>query len=494
MLPTPSAAAGNEAYLEGLDALAHGDFDAARKRFEAAVEENEDDAAPHLALAVAWTFLERFEPALKQVERADRLQPGQKSTRLWKATIVAMAGRLFEDTNYYPAATRDPFETDLREMSHRYGDPAFRATKLHEAVANADAVRAKERAGFPDLARRFVERIRPATPELRPALAARGIGRFQKGEFAAAYPDLLDAVRMDPSDVQALFALAGCRLQLGAPEGARADYTRCLTKDTAWKDAYVGRALAHAALGDAAAAKADVERARALGLDVASAAAEVAKRLPPTPADVPATLADLLRAPERASDFVRAFESKRKRADEAYQEGLRAARASGDLTALGAFLYDQATTTLVEWVEPRAEPTTVRPQDPEAELVAAEQALDAALAMNPDDVRAIAYRAACRMKRYDWERAAHELEGALAKAPEDPLVLELVAQVKDHAAAVQAAAAADLRRVTTWSDYWYVYTRWPASPRAACCSARPGHACAQRTRPWRCASHSASPA
>ncbi len=463
LAPASVVGADSAAYLDGLDALARGEFDAARRQFEAAVDADEDDPAPHLALAASLTFLERFDEAFAHADRADKLLLGkQKAPRLWKATIVAMQGKLSEDTKYFPAATRDPFETDLREMSHRYGDPIFRATTLREPRSDAEAVLRRERALFADLARRFVERIRPATPQLRPALAKRGIEKFLKGEFAAAYGDLLDAHRMDPADLNALFHLAGCRSELGFFEGARDGYTRCLTKETRWKEAYAGRSVAYAGLGDDGRARADLAIAKSLGFDVGGAEAAVAKRLRPPPVDVPATLRDLLRAPDRAADFARVHGARRKRADETYQDGLRMLRDSGDLAALGAFLYDNATTALVEWVEPRSDPTPVRPQESDSELTEAEKTLDAALGKNAADVRAKAYRAACRMRRFEWDKATQELEDALSLAPKDPLVLDLFSQVVDHAASVNAAAAADLRRVQSWSDYWYIYTRWPS--------------------------------
>src|SRR5256885_6286744 len=94
------ATAGPEAYIEGLDALARGDFDGARRRFEAEVEANDDDPAAHLALGVALTFLERLQPALQHVDRAGSLERGQKAPRLWKATILAMEGHFPEDSNF----------------------------------------------------------------------------------------------------------------------------------------------------------------------------------------------------------------------------------------------------------------------------------------------------------------------------------------------------------------------------------------------------------
>ncbi|MGQ0613505.1 MAG: tetratricopeptide repeat protein [Planctomycetaceae bacterium] len=466
-LPGRAAAGATEDYLAGLDALERGEFDAAVKALEAALEADEENADVHFALGVACTFAERFEPAFRHLDRADRLSGGRKELRLWKAVVVAMRGELFADTEIFPAATRDPYESALRAMSRRYGDPAFREKRLNERVPKADAVRAAERARFKELAKGFVEKIKPARTDLSGALRERGIAWFHKGEFAAAYADLRHVLAAAPDDLEALFFLAGCKLELGCPEGARADYTRCLTARHDWREAYLGRALAQASLGRPDQARADLAVARRQG-EVGDADAAVAKRLAALPRTPTATLEGLFAAAQRgeelgdlAASLVLGTEARRLRGDESYQDRLRALREGNDLAALGAFLYTHATTTLTEWVEPRSQPKPLRPQDPARELAEAEAVLDRALERDAGDVKALAFKAACLIARRDWEGARGKLEAALERAPDDPVVLGLVSQVIEHAAQVNAAAAADLRSTKSWSDYWYIYYRWP---------------------------------
>jgi Tfp pilus assembly protein PilF len=81
------------------------------------------------------------------------------------------------------------------------------------------------------------------------------------------------------------------------------------------------------------------------------------------------------------------------------------------------------------------------------------------LQLNPNQPRALAFKGACLMKRFAWNEAEVLLTKALSLSPRDPMVLELFAQVMDHAAMVAAANAADLRSVDSWSDYYYIYYR-----------------------------------
>jgi tetratricopeptide (TPR) repeat protein len=463
-LAAVALAGANDDFVAGLDALEAGRFAEAARGFERAVEADEENADHHLALAVAEIFSERFDVALRALDRANRLQPGRKEAKLWTAVALAMRGDLFEDTNVYPAANRDPFETALREMSRRYGDPAFRVKRLGETPPDAEAVRAAERARFPELAMGFVGRLKPDRPDVSAALRARGIGSAQRGDHASAYADLRHALAAAPDDVEALFHLARCKLALGSPEGARADLTRCLVARSDWREARLARALAEAALGRPDRAKADLEAA-GTPPDAAKEVDRILASLPRAPSLSLEPLVDAAKRGESllplAEALVLGVESRRLRADETYEEGLRLRRASGDLAELGAFLYANATTVLTEWVEPRGSPRPLRPTDPAKELAEAESALDRALERDGNSVKALAFKAACLIEKREWEGARGRLERALELAPEDPVVLGLVSRVIDHAAQVNAAAAADLRSVKSWSDYWYIYYRYP---------------------------------
>jgi tetratricopeptide (TPR) repeat protein len=154
---------GTSSYLEGLDFLERAAWDQAVAAFTRAIEADEENADYYTARGVAYTLRERLTEAFSDLSRADRLRPSHKPTRLWLASVVAMQGRLFEDTKHYPAATPDPYETAVREAARFYGDPIFRKDRLREQPSAAqwqqqDAARQK----FPAFAREFVRRVKPA--------------------------------------------------------------------------------------------------------------------------------------------------------------------------------------------------------------------------------------------------------------------------------------------------------------------------------------------
>ena len=177
---------------------------------------------------------------------------------------------------------------------------------------------------------------------------------------------------------------------------------------------------------------------------------------------------------QRASELVRLGQYGRLRADETYQNRLNelreAAAQSGagaaELTALGQYLYEQALITVGEAVEPHAHNRPYRPQTEKSqtrELAQAEQAIDRALTLDPNHVQALAFKGACRFTRdHEWVLAEKYLSRALEIDDKDPVIHNLFAVVLDYIAFVQAAAAADLRSVDTWSDAHYIYYRYPS--------------------------------
>ena len=121
---------GLAAYLDGLDALEQSRWNDAVGAFSKAIDAEEENADYYTARGVAYALAEKPDQALGDLQRADRLRPNFKPTRLWLATVVAMQGRFTEDVNYYPAATRDPYESAVRAMSRKYGELAFRAANM----------------------------------------------------------------------------------------------------------------------------------------------------------------------------------------------------------------------------------------------------------------------------------------------------------------------------------------------------------------------------
>ena len=270
---------------------------------------------------------------------------------------------------------------------------------------------------------------------------------------------------------------------------ARADYTIVLTHQWKRAEAYLGRARERsAALGNAGRAredfslgeKLDPQAAAAVKGDLEGRLALLGKPLSIDACD--RLLTGLYEAARKgvgnedlnrqALVLVKAVDADRLRADERYQLRLGELRAAVEqnphdgarLADLGEFLYQEATTVLMEWVEPRSSPRPYRPQtdaDRQRELAEAEQALDQALQLDPNLVRPLAFKAACLIERQQWDEAETLLERAIHLRGDDPVVLEMFSKVMDHAAAIKAAAASNLRSVKSWEDWHYIYTRYP---------------------------------
>src|SRR5579862_1662498 len=484
---------GMTSYVEGLDALERAKWNDAIDAFTKSIDAEEENPDYYVARGVALALGEQIEKAQKDLERANRLRPNHTPTKLWLATTVGMQGRFMEDSNYFPAATRDPYETAVREMSHKYGEMSFRLKTNRDEAREYGARWQKERDAakekFPMLAKQFVERAKPAGAPVAGVLKTRGIARYQKKQYAEAFDDLEHARQSDPSDVETIFYIAGCKQALGSPEGARADYTLVLTQKEAWGNAYIGRAFAHAALGSVERAREDFSIGAKLKPETAAGLkAEFEKRLaelapPPDAARRAQMLTELMEAakagakPEelaqRAVTLVKAVHATRLRSDERHQyhlrdlrEAVRVAPNNPDAVAdLSEFLYDAATTVITEWVEPRAEPHPYRPQTEETraqELAEAENAADAALRLNSGQVKALAFKAACLIERFQWGDAETNLRHALELKPYDPIVLDMFSRVMDHAGSVAASNAAGLRSVEHWSDFHYDYYRYPS--------------------------------
>ncbi len=154
---------GLAAYLDGLDALEQARWTNAVGSFSKAIGAEEENADYYTARGVAYDLAEKLDQALSDLQRADRLRPNFKPTRLWLATVVGMQGRFTEDVNFYPVATRDPYESAVRAMSRKYGELAFRAANMPgQSDPKWQAERNEALSQFATLARQFVQRAKPA--------------------------------------------------------------------------------------------------------------------------------------------------------------------------------------------------------------------------------------------------------------------------------------------------------------------------------------------
>lgn len=496
----PTIQPGIKAYLLGLDAIETGHWTDAVQQLTAAIEQEPENPDYLTARGVAYTLAQQLSSAEKDLDRANRLRANHNPTKLWLATAVGMQGRFEEDSGIYPFATLDQYESAVRRMSHEYGEIMFRQASGDElAVQQARPAHDKAIQSFPTLAKMFVDRTKPAGsgetagPDggLSAALRQRGLDRYQDGQCVQAYHDLSQAYQANPDDKEILFYLAECKRQLGAPEGARADYTAVLLEQPNNAQAIVGRALAHAALGDAPAARQGLAEARRLNPQLSSRyAAQIEKDLStfttaPSEQQKVALLEQLRKSAQQgfpwetltpfAVQVVKASQYARLRADEQYQMKLMALKraadrpsaSADDFAELSRYLYEQALIVVGEAVEPGSRNRPYRPQtqkSQEQELAQAEHTADRALTLNPNHPRALAFKGACRFKwDNDWVTAEKYLSRAIDLDDRDPVIQDLFAIVLDYMAFIQATAAADLRSVKTWSDPYYIYYQYPSA-------------------------------
>ena len=491
---------GVNAYLLGLDALEMAQWKEAVQQFNAALRHEPENPDYFVARGAAYAFSQRLQEAEKDFKRANRLRPNHKPTKMWWATVVGMQGRYDEDGLIYPPLTRNHYENAIRGM-RKYGELSFWQAKEYvspEQLAQGRESQDEAIRSFPKLAKMFVGQTKPAGSRatggpkggLSTALRQRGIDRYHAGKCSKAYQDLFHAYQVNPDDHEVLFFLAECTRKLGSPEGARAAYTAVLLEQPNHAKAIVGRALSHAALGDAPAAKKGLAEARKINpklgpqydTQITNALTNFTKK--PSEQRNVASLEQLRTSAQKgakwsalirlAEQVVKGSQYGRLRADEQYQLKLTELRRAAnqrnatadDFAALGQFLYEQALIVVGENVEPRTRNRPYRPQTEQGqkrELADAEAAVDRALKLNPNHPRALAFKGACRFKRAnDWKTAEKYLSRAIDLDDRDPVIYDLFAVVLDYIAFIQASAAAGLRAVDTWSDTHYIYYRYPS--------------------------------
>jgi Flp pilus assembly protein TadD len=471
--------AGASDYLDGLSALEHAKFSDAVASMGKAVDADDENPDYHVGRGVALILSEKITDAQTDLERAMKLRPNDDSAKLWLASAIAMQGDFGHDSDIYPFATHgDDFGNAVREMSHNYGQyfwslneaRRLQTSGMGNGQADNGAKRqiAGARAEFPKLAQQFAANAESSMQANNPALAGvvrdRALARFQRKDYAGALTDLTRLMGQSPDDAQLLNAHAACLLALGCPFLARAESTRVLTQDLNNADAYATRAVAAATMGDAHRADADLKiigqiaPARLQDVQAAVTAANAAQPAGFKAEELVQRVEELHqmavgRKPwdalvAEAISINKGQNAVRRRFDEDYQDRLRAltlaqqqqpnnAEAQAEL---GVFLYHSAIDVPGEGVEPRATFCTYRllnEQGQANEIARAGQCLDAALNIDPQNMRAICGKAELLIHGGQWGDAETLLRQALAIRPSDPGLLDLFARVMDYAASTR---------------------------------------------------------
>jgi tetratricopeptide (TPR) repeat protein len=329
-----------------------------------------------------------------------------------------------------------------------------------------------------------IQSVNAADPALMKIMFERAQQRYEQGQYAQALKDLETVRKTYPEDPAVRYLYAGCKLALGDAEAARLEYSILLQQQTDYVEAYLGRALAHAKLGDSRRAHDDLATAERLNPKAAAKIKPLVEKelggLDASMKQAPgALLNDLERAAREgtseeqliaaAARLHTAMNARRLRSYEDYQQRLReleaavkaAPRDPDRLAALGKFVYSEAirnTQVFMKSAEPRAPVTIFRYQTPEQkdrEIAQAEAALDQAIKINPNHVQALTWKAAAYARKGQWDNADQFVDRALAVPTKSPDVdlLEMKKHLVDQKASQLLSAAADLRSIKQWSTF-----------------------------------------
>lgn len=481
-------------YIDGLDALNEGRWPEAVAAFSRALEVNGDDPTFVLARGVAQVLTEQFAPALKDLERAQRLGLRGREATLWIYAAEAMSGIIIVNDHALggnPARTRGPIVVSIpghvaqggNDYGTEYGSfvvyrlgmeyQKFRLPPDLGGVGNPAGVRNPAmREAMLKAGQLFAERWLKR-PELASANLARAKQNSANRDFGATLRDVERALAAKPSDPELRFKSGESWLALGRPMTARREFTIALTGRTDFAAAYLGRALAAAQLGDARRVAEDLEIAARLDGAAAKAArakteAELAKNRPTGGLDgavaefdrAVAAGAPMDQLTRLATELHRIAEARRRRYDEIYQEKLRgledatrsAPKNPDKWVQLAEYVLAEADNR-GEKVEPRREVQMYRFQESaDRERQRAVELADRALALNPRHVLGLAQKAMAltALRRYD--EAEKTAEQALANGGNNPDALRLYARFRAQRANQLSNEAWGLRQERSTSS------------------------------------------
>ncbi len=471
-----------QTYLDGLDALVQARWPKAITAFTRSLQTHSDPEVV-LARGVAYTLAEQFPQALEDFQRAQRLGLKGREAKLWTYVVGTMSGQGTPGTaipvpkslqGQYPPPAISPgipghmiqggtdYPTDYAsfiyyEMASPYGEAR---------AAGADTHTPSLRQAMITAGRWFAHRAM-ARPDLAPVHLERAKQLHAARQYEAALTELKYARAAYPDHPEVIYYIADSWLALGRPITARREFTIALTLRTNFADAYAGRAMAAAKLGDARRARIDLDIASRFDA-VAAKRARITVETELIKQRVNGPLSEHLSALDRAAasgapveqliplaiQIHKAAGAQRLRYDEIYQERLRqleeALRASpgqvDPYVNLAAYLIAEADNR-GEKVEPGRALMLYRWQKSrEHELRWAIDILDEALGLNPKHVRALIQKAFALTALQEYDQAEKLVEQALTLAGDNPDALRLYARFRAMRANQVAAEAWALRQ------------------------------------------------
>ncbi|MCC6547878.1 tetratricopeptide repeat protein [Candidatus Sumerlaeota bacterium] len=461
------------AYVDGLNHMQAAEWKQAVASFDQALQADSENAAYFTARGVAKTLAEDFPAAQKDFDRSLRLRPNDKETRMWQAVAERLSnwyamvetGVLYDDN--CPREYSIFIFNDLVISYHKPGVDDGSDKRSREKFPRAGA-------WFADLA--F------SRANVTPALFDIARKQMEGGQYEAALRTVQRLLALSPENSDALRLEGWVRLGYGDAATARASFTRVLTGLTRDGDAYAGRAIARARIGDVKGAEEDLQLARAnksRRADEAAKAIADAKAAPmPSRADAVGGLRSAIEAGAPWEDLVakslavrRVMNNERRRYDQWYQTRVRVLEAAmADKPAnpdrridLAQFLYDNSDVR-GEQVEPRSGWRGYRYQTDAtkaAEIQRSETIVDEVLAKDAGFLRALGLKVRLRLYYGQNADAAQYYDRMIKLGANDAGSTVVYAEMLDAMAWQKSGEAANLRAKdgnVTFSGDWMITT------------------------------------
>jgi len=478
------------AYVEGIETLETGDFKKASEDFTRATTADSENADYLRSRGVAGVLAENFPVAIADLERALKLRQDDHEAKLWLSAAYRMSGD--------PAKGAQIFS--FNGVPHNYADMIYNnmamdywSSRTNESyddrvMHKQVPVSAPVKKLFSEAARAYAGRHKATGASANKFVVDRMKASLNRGDWMAAWNDLVVLRRTVPDDVPLRGDAAQCLLGFGDALHAREEFTHVLCITPLWGEGYLGRANAAAMSGDFRRANADLDIASSFSVKVDGARKNI-RKLEATPATGDAVEKFSKRILSDASweDSVgaalalhRGFNMRRLHYDESYQDriwamsdAIRANAKSADRhEVLARFIYNHYVVPTI-WNGPRAV-EQLRPQsagEREAELERALVSADAALKINPNHANALATKALILYTTGNVGAAEALADKALKIEPRNVRALELKTHILlDRAAQLTAQAAGlraghtDTRREERSDGIYTITTHYPPTP------------------------------
>lgn len=224
----------------GLFRLLEEDYDGALEDIDVAIDEDGDDASLHEARGIALMMSDKLDEAIESFDRAIEIDPDLSGPLLQRARVLAMQGD--------QEAAIDTLQRAI-------------AIDPDDAVPLVLRARIRQQSGDTDGAMEDLRLVLEDHPDHQPALELRGLIAADKGDYPSAIRDFRRLVAANTEDALLVGQLGMLYLAAKQPREAIRRFTRALEIDEKQFLSRRGRSDAEIAIGEHAAALADLEKA-----------------------------------------------------------------------------------------------------------------------------------------------------------------------------------------------------------------------------------------